>query len=138
MQYFWFMSISIRRSMNVVHSQIVIMATVEVAGVVLHLQAKTKKKRRWSFGKSCSPSTKESYTPPEKKAESDTLKNGLQYTPPASEATIAPISKQSGAENPVVTLPTYSASENEAALKIQTAFRAYLVRKSPHHQVYET
>lgn len=126
------MSLSICRSMDVLHAQIALLANVEVAGVVVHLQAKPKKGKRWSFGKSCSPSTKESYTPPEKKAEA-THKHGLQHTPPASESTIAPIGKQSGAENPVVTVPTYSASENEAALKIQTAFRAYLVSESLHH-----
>lgn len=87
-------------------------------------QVKPKKGRRWSFGKSIhQPTTLDSM---EKKDE-DTPKKEL-YTPLES-----PGASQIGNESPVRTVKTlsmYNSASHLAAIKIQTAFRAYLVLNS--------
>lgn len=96
-----------------------------VLSVVLSLwQVKPKSRRRWSFGKSShqqtTPESKDNSA--EKKAE-EYSKNGLFRTPENSVSA----SRKPTPVHHLTALTTYTTPEDWAAIRIQTAFRAYLV-----------
>jgi len=89
-------------------------------------QAKAKNRRRWSFGKSShqqsATETKEIPTP----KKEDNRKYVSSKTPDSK----IPTNRNSTPVRRSTTLSAYHSPEDWAAIKIQTAFRAYLVQYS--------
>lgn len=89
-------------------------------------QVKTKNRRRWSFGKSShQPSATEVKEIPSEKKE-DNRKYVSSKTPDSKY----PTNRKSTPVRQMTTLSKYRSPEDWAAIRIQTAFRAYLVQNS--------
>lgn len=92
----------------------------------LEVPAKAKNRRRWSFGKSShQPSATETKEIPTPKKE-DNRKYVSSKTPDSK----IPTNRNSTPVRRSTTLSAYHSPEDWAAIKIQTAFRAYLARRA--------
>ncbi|KAG0619156.1 hypothetical protein M758_4G121100 [Ceratodon purpureus] len=100
---------------------------LDLVGDIPPVETKSKKGRRWSFGKSShQPSATEAR---ENSTEKNAEENHKHMSYMLPESTATPIRKPAPVRR-VTSLATYNSPEDWAAIRIQTAFRAYLARRA--------